>query len=235
MSVATFFEKMIGLQKQRSEQKQNSYRELVAGIATGEEPAAAEVDRLLVDTRKSITDLKKDVEDYQRRIVLKAIVASLPKLEQEFAQVQQQIAAADRMLEEAERKYDEVTLPLFGRLQEIKEARQDASAARQELYTSCDDPELERQLDMANTEIERLMDANKELATQAVYIDNQADSERRRADRELTEADRDHRREQAALYQKQAESLRQRNKAGEKAQAEAVKRRDEIEERMRQW
>ena len=50
MSVATFFEKMIGLQKQRSEQKQNSYRELVAGIATGEEPAAAEVDRLLVDT-----------------------------------------------------------------------------------------------------------------------------------------------------------------------------------------
>jgi chromosome segregation ATPase len=235
MSVATFFEKMIGLQKQRSEQKQNSYRELVAGIATGEEPTAAEVDRLLVDTRKSITDLKHDVEDYQRRMALKAIVASLPKLEQEFAQVQQQIAAADRMLEEAERKYDEVTLPLFGRLQEIKEARQDASAAQQELYLSCDDPELERQLDMANTEIERLMDANKELATQAVYIDNQADSERRRADRELTEADRDHRREQAALYQKQAESLRHRVKAGEKAQAEAVKRRDEIEERMRQW
>ena len=106
MSVATFFEKMIGLQKQRSEQKQNSYRELVAGIATGEEPAAAEVDRLLVDTRKSITDLKHDVEDYQRRMALKAIVASLPKLEQEFAQVQQQIAAADRTLEEAERKIE---------------------------------------------------------------------------------------------------------------------------------
>ena len=58
---------------------------------------------------------------------------------------------------------------------------------------------------------------------------------RRRAERELTEADRDHRREQAALFQKQAESLRQRVKANEKAQAEAVKRRDQIEERMRQW
>lgn len=41
--------------------------------------------------------------------------------------------------------------------------------------------------------------------------------------------------EQATLYQRQAESLRQRVKAGEKAQVEAVKRRDEIDERMRQW
>jgi len=81
----------------------------------------------------------------------------------------------------------------------------------------------------------RLMDASKELATKAVYIDNQADGERRRADRELTEADRDHRREQAAVFQKQAESIRQRINAGEKAQVEAAKRRDEIEERMRQW
>ncbi len=47
MSVTTFFEKMIGLQQQRSQQKQNSYRELVAGIATGEEPSASEVERLL--------------------------------------------------------------------------------------------------------------------------------------------------------------------------------------------
>jgi hypothetical protein len=99
----------------------------------------------------------------------------------------------------------------------------------------CDDPELERQLDEANSEIERLMEANKDLATQAVCIDYQADAEKRRAERELTEADRDHRREQAAVFQKQANSIRQRIKAGKKAQAEAVKRRDEIEERMRQW
>lgn len=235
MSVTTFFEKMIGLQQQRSQQKQNSYRELVAGIATGEEPSASEVERLLAETNKSITDLKNDVEDYQRRFVLKAVVASLPRLEQEFVQVQQQIAAADRVLEEAERRHDEITGPLYGRLHEIKEARNDASAARQELYVGCDDPELERQLDEANSEIERLMEASKDLATQAVYIDNQADAEKRRAERELTEADRDHRREQAAVFQKQASSIRQRIKASEKAQADAVKRRDEIEERMRQW
>jgi hypothetical protein len=235
MSVTTFFEKMIGLQQQRSKQKQNSYRELVAGIAIGEEPSAADVERLLAETKKSLTDLQHDVETYQHRMALKAIVASQPKLEQEFAQVQQQIAAADRVLEEAERKYDEVTLPLFGRLHEIKEARKDASMAQQELFDTCDDPHLERQLDAANAELQRLMDNNTDLATQAVYIDNQADAEKRRAERELTEADRDHRREQATVFQKQANSIRQRIKAGEKAQADAVRRRDEIEESMRQW
>lgn len=235
MSVTTFLEKMIGLQQQRSQQRQNSYRELVAGIATGEEPSPADVERLLAETKKSISDLQRDVETYQHRMALKAMVASLPKLEEEFAHVQQQIAAADRELEAAERRNDEITSPLYGRLHEIKEARKDASTAQQELFATCDDLELERQLDAANAEIRRLMDASKELATKAVYIDNQADGERRRADRELTEADRDHRREQAAVFQKQAESIRQRINAGEKAQVEAAKRRDEIEERMRQW
>jgi chromosome segregation ATPase len=235
MSVTTFFEKMIGLQQQRVQQKQNSYRELVAGIATGEEPSPAEVERLLFETKKSITDLQYDVETYQHRMALKAIMASLPKLDQESAQVQQQIAAADRDLEEAERRHDEITGPLYGRLEEIKAARRDASQARQELYETCEDADLERQLHEVNAEMERLRKSSWDLATQAVYLDNKADSELHRAEKELTEADRDHRRTQAALFQKQAESLRQRVKASEKAQAEAVKRRDQIEDRMRQW
>jgi chromosome segregation ATPase len=235
MSATTFFEKMIGLQQQRSQQKQSSYRELVASIATGEEPSAAEVDRLLAETKKSISDLKHDVETYQHRMALKAIVASLPKLEQEFAQVQQQIAAADRDLEAAERKHDEITGPLFGRLHEIKEARKDASAASQELYETCDSPDLEQQVAEINAEIERLNKSAWDLAIQAAYLDNKAEAERHQADKELTEADRDHRREQAALFEKQAESLRQRVKSSQKDQADAVKRREQIEECMRQW
>jgi chromosome segregation ATPase len=226
---------MIGLQQQRSQQKQNSYRELVAGIATGEDPSAAEVDRLLAETNKSISNLKDDVETYQHRMALKAMVASLPKLEEEFAQVQQQIAAADRELEAAERRNDEITGPLYGRLHVIKEARADAAAASQELYETCDSPELEQQLNEINAEIERLNKSAWDLAAQATYLDNKADSERHQADKELTEEDRAHRREQATLFEKQAESLRQRVKSSQKAQAEVVKRRDKIEERMRQW
>ena len=96
MSVSKFFEKMIGLQKQRSQQKQNSYRELVAAIATGKEPNLGEVERLLSEFGMSLDDLKQDVEVYQTRIALKALVATLPKIDQETALVQQKIAAADR-------------------------------------------------------------------------------------------------------------------------------------------
>jgi hypothetical protein len=58
MSVSKFFEKMFGLQKQRSQQKQNSYRELVAAVATGKEPNLAEVERLLSEFGMSHDDLK---------------------------------------------------------------------------------------------------------------------------------------------------------------------------------
>lgn len=235
MSVTTFFEKIIGLQQQRSQQKQNSYRELVAGIATGEEPSPAEVERLLAEAKKSITDLQRDVETYQHRMALKAMVASLPKLEEEFAQVQQQIAAADHDLEAAERLHDEITGPLYGRLHEIKEARKDASQASQELYETCDSPNLEQKVTEINAEIERLNKSAWDLAIQAAYLDNKAEAERHQAEKELTAADREHRLEQAALFEKQAESLRQRVKSSQKAQADAVKRREQIEDRMRQW
>jgi hypothetical protein len=151
------------------------------------------------------------------------------------SRIGQQLAAADRDLEAAKRLHDEITYPLHGRLKEIKEARKDASLARQELYDTCNDFDLQRQLDDADAEIERPHKSSWDLATQAVYLDNKADSELHRADKDLTEADRDHLREQAALFQKQAESMRQRVKASEKAQAEAVKHRDQIEERTRQW
>ena len=50
-------------------------RELVSGIATGEEPNHAEVERLLATTGKSIDDLRRDVERFQHGMELKAVVA----------------------------------------------------------------------------------------------------------------------------------------------------------------
>jgi hypothetical protein len=103
------------------------------------------------------------------------------------------------------------------------------------LFRTCEDPELDRQLDQANAEIQRLLEANKDLATHAAWLDTKSDSQRDQQDKELTEADREHRREQAALYRKQAESLRRQIKANEKAQADALKQREQIEDRIRQW
>jgi uncharacterized membrane protein YccC len=129
------------LQKQRSQQKQNSYRELVSTIASGKEPNLAEVARLLSEFGMSLDDLKQDVEVYQTRMALKALVATLPKIDQETALVQQKIAAADRELEAAEQRYEDTTAPLYGRLREINEVRKEISQARQELFNTCDSPE----------------------------------------------------------------------------------------------
>jgi chromosome segregation ATPase len=235
MSVATFFEKLMGLQQQKAQATIAGYRELVAGIATGEEPGSPEVERVLVNTGKSIDDLRRDVEAYQHRMALKAMVSSLPDLDRDFAEVQKQIAAADRELQEAERRHDDATAPLYGRMEDIKQARSEASRAQQELFDTCSDPDLERQLDRANDELARLLEANKDLATHAAWLDNKSDAERDRIGKELTEADREHRREQAALYRKQAESLRRQIKVNEKAQGDIIKQRVQIEDHMRQW
>jgi hypothetical protein len=73
-------------------------------------------------------------------------------------------------------------------------------------------------------------------STPANYcFDKSTDAGQRRAERELTEADRDHRREQASEFQKQDNSIRQRVRPPKKAQVKILKRRVKIEERMRQW
>lgn len=233
MSVSKFFEKMIGLQKQRSQQKQNSYRELVAAIATGKEPNLAEVERLLTEFGMSLDDLKQDVEVYQTRMALKALVATLPKIDQETALVQQKIAAADRELEAAEQRYEDTTAPLYGRLREINEVRKEISQARQELFNTCDSPELDEEYEQVESEMEAFAKVNQELESQAAYVEGRAFTERRKSETEIKQTDRDHRLEQANAFQKQAESIRQKIKENTRSHEQLVKRREEIEERMR--
>lgn len=54
MNVTAFFEKIMGLQQQRAQQTIAGYRDLVAGIATGEEPDPSDVERHLADAGKSL-------------------------------------------------------------------------------------------------------------------------------------------------------------------------------------
>ena len=54
MSVPKFFEKMIGLQTQKQQQKVLSYRSIVVDIATGREPSPGDVERILTANDMSI-------------------------------------------------------------------------------------------------------------------------------------------------------------------------------------
>ena len=103
MSAVTFFEKFLGLQQQRTESAVASYRELVAAISTGQEPNPIDVEHLLAEAGKSLDDLRKDVEHDQRRMALTAAGAATPKLKDQRRKLDEQIAAADRTLEAAEK------------------------------------------------------------------------------------------------------------------------------------
>lgn len=151
MSVTAFFEKFIGLHQQRAQEKVDTYRELVAGIATGDEPNPVEVERLLADAGKSLDDLRLDVE-YQRRMALRATVAEMPALEAERRSIDDEIAAADQILEAAEQQHEQTTEPLYARRREINQALAEGSTAQGELVRTCGDPDVIR--DMADLEAE---------------------------------------------------------------------------------
>jgi hypothetical protein len=234
MSVTAFFEKFMGLQQQKVQATVASYRELVAGIATGEEPNAGEVERLLADADKSVDDLLQDVERFQHRMALKAMVASISKLEAERCEIEHQIAVADQALESAEQQHDATTTPLYASRRQIDLALSDASRASAELVQTCDNADMRREALELDAETRRLDEQCRQQRERATYMEEKCRSERDRADREAILGDAEARREVAERYRKEGEVARRELKRLEKAQAEVEKRRAQLEQRMRQ-
>lgn len=233
MSIASFFEKMVGMQRQRAEQKLGRYRELVAAIASGSEPSPTEIEQLLTETQKSVDDLRRDVEKLQHRSKLKASVASIPEYEAERRAIEDQIAAADKKLAEAESHHDETVRPLHLRRREIDQSISDGEAARRELVASCDDADLRRELADIDLQLQRLGAQNHELKDRAGRFDRMAAYEHEAAGYELIKSEAARRSDQAESHESEAEALRREAKKLEKQQADLAKRREQIEQRMR--
>ena len=235
MSVPKFFEKMIGLQTQKQHQKVLSYRSIVVDISTGGEPSPQDVERILAENDMSIEDLKRDVERQERRASLKVLVATIPKLEKEYDQVQHQIADANIELEEAERRHSEITNPLSFRLQDIRSAQTEAMKANQELFDGCGEPELWKQLDQTNDQLHENIAKNRELVSEISAVDRKAQNAALRADQEMSRVDIDRCRAQAVALNKRADDLRSEIKALERSNKEIQSRRNQIEKQMRAW
>lgn len=233
MGVVELFEKIAGRQIERRQQKVTNYRDLVAGIATGEEPDAETVELTLADAGNSLDDLKHAVEQYQRRMTLKAAVAMLPKVEEQRKQVEQQIAAADRQLEAAEARHEEITGPLFGMMDQLNAARNDASAAERELFLTCDVGALRDELDDLHQQATALMTENSKLLSQAVFYENKAAAEIEDSKRQTSEFEQRRCEGAAATYRQTALSTRASIKANEKAQAELAQQQAAVEQQMR--
>ena len=235
MSVPKFFEKMIGLQTQKQQQKVLSYRSIVVDIGSGSEPSPADVERILAENDMSIEDLQRDVVRQERRTSLKALVATVPKLEKEYDQVQHQIADANTELEEAERRHSEITNPLSFRLQDIRSTQTEAMKANQELFDGCGDPELWKQWDQTNDQLNEIIAKNRELVSEISAVERKARNAALRAEKEISRSDIDRCRGQAVAFNKRAEELRSEIKALERSNKDIQIRREQIAKQMRAW
>ena len=146
MNLTSLFEKIARGQKQREKARIDDFRGLVRAIAEGKEPDADQVERVLGDTGKPLDDLRAAVELYQQRFAMRAQVNSLPKLEAERKEVEQQLLKADAALEAAEQQHTETTAPLHGRLEMLRQAMQEAERSRHQLVETCPDEELRERL-----------------------------------------------------------------------------------------
>ena len=234
MTALSFFEKFVGHQQQRAQSAIAGYRELVPAIATGDEPNPAEVERLLAEAGKSLDDLRKDVEHYQRRMALKAAVAAVPKLEDQRRELDEQIAAADRILEAAEKQHEETTDPLYARRRKVDKTLSDGSTALAELVYSCQAPDLRRELEECEAEQRRLDEQHRHLENQVRQMQRKAQEEHQDAEHQMLLGDTRRGHDRAKRYEQEAETLRREAKKAEKSKADCEKRREGIEQRMRE-
>ena len=102
---------------------------------------------------------------------LKASLDRWPALNKERAQIDDQSAAADRVLEEAEAKHDEVTQPLYDQRREIDEALREASKAESHLVQECENEALKSELEEVGAGLMQLNRDRRELLDQASHLE----------------------------------------------------------------
>lgn len=234
MSTQTIFDKLVGRKRQREQAVLSSYRQLVEAIANETEPDPDEVDRLLAESGKTLDDLQADCAKLTRRMRLRASFDRRPALEAERVKVNEQIAAADRVLEEAEAKHDEVTQPLYDQRREIDEALQGASKAESHLVQECENEALKSEFEEVGAELMQLNRDRRELLDQASHLETLAAVEHGRAERQLDIDFARQYRDKAEALQKDAKDRRRQAKKLAKSHDDLEQRRQELENQMRE-
>jgi len=181
MSLTALLDKIAGRQHERRQAREADFRQLVVQIADGQEPDAETIEHVLGGNQKTIDDLRAAVELLQRRRDLRRVMDSEPNWAEERADIQKQIAEADRIFNQADAKHDETVDPLHARLRQIKALISEADDARLELWDTCGDQELVRRLDEVSRPLTELSHRLAAMETEARNLRNQAKYEREQA------------------------------------------------------
>ena len=158
MSLTNLFAKIAGRHQEHQLARKADFKALVKAVAEEQEPDPEEVERILTESNKTLEDLQRAVELYLKRRALKATVDQKPTLEKDREQINKQISQAGEALTAAEKKYKEVTDPLLGQREYIRDQLLEIDRAKTELERTCDDQDLlnelaktERQLNVLHT------------------------------------------------------------------------------------
>jgi hypothetical protein len=160
---------------------QMDFHALVRLVAADKAPEPDVIARALQDAGKTVEDLQKAVELLQRRHQWRQAIAQAESLEAERPGIQQQIAAANRELEQANERHDEIVGPLDGKLYRIIQAGRDADEARRQLRDTCTNLELLDAMADVNSERDALVKRRHEL-------DRERDELKRRGQAALEES-----------------------------------------------
>ena len=101
----------------------------------------------------------------KRRRQLRQQWDRLPALAAERKEIEAKIAAANKALDEADQKHTDFTAPLQARLAEIREAGWTGESAKNELWQTCDDPNLKSQLADVLANLKKAHDEARNLRT----------------------------------------------------------------------
>ena len=200
MSLSNVFDRIFKAQKQREESRARDYRSIVAEIASGTEPQVDRLDQILTASGKSVEQLRADVELHQQRRAWREQYDALPKLTEQTATIERQIADAEKAFEAARAQFHAATNPLHARLRQVQEERNQAEAAKARLQDTCPHAELV-------AELEHVRDEHREAHNRHVKLDHGIKEAREAAESDRAEAAYTGRNSRAGEYLTRAERL----------------------------
>ena len=207
MDLTKLLDRIAGKQQERQQSRDADYRKLVAQIADGEDPDPDFVDHVLTDNQKTIDDLRQAVELLLHRRGLRATWEKAATMAKDRNGIEQQIAEADQLLEQAETQHEETTAPLYARIEAIKQASTDADRARRELWETCAYPELKDRLAHVTERFRDLDSKRAEIESRAADMRRFAESDRQEIRFVVNKAQEEELSERADRYEKSAKKL----------------------------
>ncbi len=157
MSLTNLFAKIASRHQERQLARKADFKSLVKAVAEEQEPDPEEVERILAESNKTLEDLSgrrvvPEAESAEGHGRSEAQAGERPRADQ------QTISQASEALTAAETKYKEVTDPLLGQRDYIRDQLLEIDRAKTELERTCDDQDLlnelaktERQLNVLHT------------------------------------------------------------------------------------